>query len=240
MFIEADLHCHSIASTHAYSTVREMAESACDNGLKIFALTDHAPEMEDAPHIWHFHNMAVLPRVIKNTIVIRGIEADLKNIDGDIDLTDFDFKFLEWVVVSCHEPVIKSGTMEENTTAYINMMKKYDAVDLIGHPTSKRYPVDFDKLAKACKEYGKFLELNENSIKFNKSPIENCIAMLGACKKYSVPIVVDTDCHYCELIGQVPLAEQLIKDVAFPEELIFNSKAQNVIDYLAKKKNIFI
>lgn len=83
MFIEADLHCHSIASTHAYSTVKELAESAFENGLKLFALTDHAPEMEDAPHIWHFNNLAVLPRIIKNVIVLKGVEANLKNIDGE-------------------------------------------------------------------------------------------------------------------------------------------------------------
>ena len=118
MFIEADLHCHSIASTHAYSTVKELAESAFENGLKLFALTDHAPEMEDAPHIWHFNNLAVLPRIIKNVIVLKGVEANLKNIDGEIDLSSYVLKCTEWVVVSCHEPVIKPGSTEENTKAY--------------------------------------------------------------------------------------------------------------------------
>lgn len=240
MLIEADLHCHSIASTHAYSTLKELAESAFENGLKMFALTDHAPEMLDSPHIWHFHNLSILPRVIKNVTVLRGVEADIKNIDGEIDLSDFDLKCVEWVVASCHQPIIAPGTVEENTTAYINMMKRYKAVDLIGHPTAWNYPVDFDKLAKACKEYGKFLELNESSIKAGKSSVENCITMLNACKKYSVPVVVDTDCHYCEIIGQVTTSQKIIEDANFPKELIFNSKAQNVIDHLAKKKNIIV
>ena len=37
MFIEADLPCHSIASTRAYSTVKELAESAYEKGLQLFA-----------------------------------------------------------------------------------------------------------------------------------------------------------------------------------------------------------
>lgn len=240
MFIEADLHCHSLASTHAYSTIKELAKSACDNGLKLFALTDHAPEMQDAPHIWHFHNLVILPRVINNVTVLRGAEANLKNLDGDIDLSDFDMKDLEWIVVSCHEPVIKPGNMEENTQAYINLMKKNKRFDLIGHPTTYKYPVDFDVLAKACSEYGKFLELNESSVKYNRSSVENCMKMLAACKKHSVPVVVDTDCHYSDLIGQVPTAERIIKEADFPEELIFNRKAENVIKYLVEKKNIVL
>lgn len=238
MFIEADLHCHSIASTHAYSTVKELADSAYKNGLKLFALTDHAPEMEDSPHIWHFTNLAVLPRKVENVILLKGVEANLKNISGEIDLSDEQLQPLEWVVVSSHTPVIAPGTVEENTMAYINMMKRRMNVDLIGHPTANR--VDFDKLAKACSEYGVFLELNESSVVCGRSKYETCIEMLKACKRYSVSIVVNTDCHYCELIGKVPTAEQIIKDADFPHELIFNRKAENVINYLAEKKNIII
>lgn len=40
MLIQADLHCHSLASSHAYSTVDEMAAAARRYGLKAFALTD--------------------------------------------------------------------------------------------------------------------------------------------------------------------------------------------------------
>lgn len=43
MHIQADLHCHSIASTHAYSTINELAQSAKEAGIRLFALTDHGP-----------------------------------------------------------------------------------------------------------------------------------------------------------------------------------------------------
>lgn len=240
MFIEADLHCHSVASTHAYSTVKELAESAYENGLKLFALTDHAPEMEDAPHIWHFHNLSVLPRYIKNVIVLKGVEANLINKEGEIDLTDYDLKCIEWVVVSCHEPVIKPGSSEDNTRAYLNLIKNHREVDLIGHPTTWKYPVDFNILVKVCKEYEVFLELNESSVKFGRSPVKNCIEMLNICKKYSTPVIVNTDCHYSDIIGKTPIVNKIIEDIGFPKELIFNRKSQNIINYLEKKKNIII
>ena len=45
MKIIADTHAHTLASGHAYSTIREMAAAARKRGLKALALTEHAPEM---------------------------------------------------------------------------------------------------------------------------------------------------------------------------------------------------
>ncbi|MDI5829721.1 intracellular growth attenuator family protein, partial [Salmonella enterica subsp. enterica serovar Kentucky] len=33
-------------------------------GIKLFAITDHGPDMEDAPHHWHFINMRIWPRLV--------------------------------------------------------------------------------------------------------------------------------------------------------------------------------
>ena len=42
MNIEIDTHSHTLASGHAYNTIREMAASASGKGLKGLAITDHA------------------------------------------------------------------------------------------------------------------------------------------------------------------------------------------------------
>ncbi|MEE0184940.1 MAG: phosphatase [Oscillospiraceae bacterium] len=240
MLIQADLHCHSLASSHAYSTVDEMAAAARRYGLKAFALTDHAMSMPDAPHEWHFHNLHVLPQKINGVTVLRGAEANIKSFEGDIDMTEFDLSNLQWVVASCHVPVIKPGTEKENTAAYVNAVKNNTAIDVIGHCTVFRYPVDFEAIAKACKEYGKFIELNESSFQYRRSTEENCIAMLRACKKYETEITVNTDCHYAGLIGQTPLTEKILESVDFPEKLIFNRDADKVLEYVSKKHNIIL
>lgn len=59
-----DLHMHTVASTHAYSTLSDYIARAKQKGIKLFAITDHGPDMEDAPHHWHFINMRILPRVV--------------------------------------------------------------------------------------------------------------------------------------------------------------------------------
>ena len=52
------------------------------------------------------------------------------------------------------------------------------------------------------------------------------------------PVIVDTDAHYCEAVGTVPLSEKLIEECGFPKKLVFNADADRVIDYIEKKRSI--
>lgn len=45
MKMEADLHIHTTASGHGYSTIKEIVEAAAEKGLKTVAITDHGLNM---------------------------------------------------------------------------------------------------------------------------------------------------------------------------------------------------
>ena len=47
MNLKMDIHTHSVASGHAYSTVDENMRWAAEKGLELVALTDHAPGMRE-------------------------------------------------------------------------------------------------------------------------------------------------------------------------------------------------
>jgi putative hydrolase len=124
------------------------------------------------------------------------------------------------------------------TNAYINIAKNNELVDVIGHCTTDYFPFDYEKTLKYFKEYNKLVEINESSIVFKKGSRINCYEILKLCKRFEVPIIVNTDCHYCELIGKVPESEKMIADLDFPKELILNRKLDYVLDYInAKRKN---
>lgn len=57
----ADTHAHTLASGHAYSTIREMAAAGAAKGLKALAITEHAPEMR-APAISFIFRIWMLSR----------------------------------------------------------------------------------------------------------------------------------------------------------------------------------
>ena len=58
----ADLHTHTILSSHAYSTIMENAKYASSIGIQILGTTDHGPTLPGAPDLWHFGNFKVMPR----------------------------------------------------------------------------------------------------------------------------------------------------------------------------------
>jgi len=131
-----DFHTHTCASTHAYSTISENAKWASEHGIKYLAMTDHSVDMEDAPHLWHFYNMRVLPDEICGVKIIKGIEANLIGYDGDIDIYEKGlYGCLQWVNVSMHYPLVMPSTKKDHTKAYLNVLQN-PYVDVICHSES--------------------------------------------------------------------------------------------------------
>lgn len=235
MHLQGDMHTHTIASTHAYSTILENCTWAEKYGLKGIAMTDHAMMMPDSPHVWHFENLKCLPRKISGVTVLKGVEANIVSDNGELDVDKGLLKSMEWVVASMHRYCYEPSNAYNHTKSYLKLAQN-PYVDVIGHCTTAMFPFDFEKGIKAFKEYEKLVEINESSIMNKKGSKENTIEVLKLCKKYEVPVVIDSDCHYCELIGQTPIALELVKELDFPERLIMNSDWDKIREYVLKKK----
>ena len=110
-----DLHTHTLVSGHAYSTIKENVESARLAGLKYIGLSEHAPDMPASPHAYYFQNVHVIPKEINGVRVIQGIEANILDYDGNIDVTPDMVVHMNYMLVSLHPPCITAGTKEENT-----------------------------------------------------------------------------------------------------------------------------
>lgn len=235
--IQADLHTHTIASTHAYSTITENCAYAAEIGLRAIAMTDHGMASPDSPHKWHFDNLSILPRTIKGVYVIRGVEANIVDDDSGIDIDVSTLESLEWVAASFHSQTFIPGNERKNTETYLKLCEN-QYIDMFAHPTTTKFPFDMEVCIKKFKEYGKLVELNESSIISGKSPISICAEMLRLCKKYELPVVVNTDSHYCELIGHTDTASELIDALGFPYELVFNADWDRVREHIINKHGI--
>ena len=64
MKILVDTHTHTSCSTHAFGTIAENLAMAKKHGLEMLCMTDHAPALPDAPHMWHFQTMQELPGAV--------------------------------------------------------------------------------------------------------------------------------------------------------------------------------
>lgn len=223
-----DLHTHTIASGHAYNTLREMAKAASDKGLSVLGITEHAPKMPGTCHSFYFHNLKTVPRELYGIRLLLGSEVNIMDFEGNIDLEERDLKGMDIIIASLHTPCIKPGSIKENTTAYLKAMEN-PYVNIIGHPDDGRYPVDYRALVEGAKEKGKVLELNNHSLDpkcFRRDARENDLKMLELCKEYAVPVIMGSDAHFDTLIGEFSMAKKLLEEVDFPEELVLNRSVE--------------
>jgi putative hydrolase len=229
-----DTHCHTISSGHAYSTISEIAETAAEKGLKLIAMTDHGPAMPGGPHIFHIGNMRVIPDYIKGVRVLKGVEANIMDFDGGLDLPEKYLKDLEIVIASFHDICIASGSVEENTRALIGAMKNPN-VDIIAHPGNPYYPIDIDRLIQCAYDTGTLIEINNSSfIGSRKGSAENCKNIAVKAKKKGIKLAAGSDCHICFDVGKFNKVEETFEEIGMPEELVINTDPQKLIDYLKK------
>lgn len=232
-----DLHTHTVASGHAYCTLREMAKVAADKGLEVLGITEHAPKMPGTCHKFYFENLKVVSREMYGIQLLLGSEVNILDSEGNIDLAPKTLARMDVVIASLHTPCIEPASKLENTQAYLNVMKN-PYVNIIGHPDDGRYEIDYEALVQGAKEYGKVLELNNHSLNpecTRANAVENDTVMLNLCKKYQVPIVMDSDSHFDLLIGEFDRARALLTELDFPEELVLNRSADAIRGYVNRK-----
>lgn len=233
-----DVHTHTIVSGHAFSTMREMAKAASQKGLELLGITEHGPNMPGSCGELYFRNLKMVDRNREGVELMLGVELNIMDFDGTVDLRQAILPNLDLVIASLHIPCIKPGTMEENTRAYRNVMKN-PYVDIIGHPEDARYPVDFDALVYTAKEEGKLLEVNNNSLDprcTRQGGHENYLKILELCKEYEQPVIVNSDAHVDQLVGKHEEAYAVFSEVSFPEELVVNRSVAELKRLLKKYK----
>ncbi len=238
MNILADLHCHTLASTHAYSTVKELADMAAELGMEAIAITDHAPAIPDSPHLWHFDNLRNIPRTINGVKILYGAELNIVDDAGNTDLPDATLKKLDIVVASIHD-VCFGGTKGRSDYAdmYISVLEN-PYVDIIGHSGAHNYPYSHDDVVLKAKNEHKLIEINAHSFFARPSSISNCREIALACKKHGTGICVDSDAHICYDLGQYSPALDMLRELEFPEELIINRNLDSLRTYLAPRKHL--
>ena len=234
MKILVDTHTHTIASDHAYSTVLENAAAAARAGLEALAVTDHTPPLTDAPRMSHFRNLRVLDRVIDGVTILRGAELNICDARGGLGVADSDLSDMDLCIASIHTVVYGSPDPAENLRAYQGAME--DArVKIIGHPEDGRAPVDFFALARAARDAGVFIEVNNSSLRpisYRQNTRENMTALLRACEACGAHICLGTDAHFAPAVGRFEESLSLLEELHFPEELVANTSYAKFLSLL--------
>ncbi|NLJ59635.1 MAG: phosphatase [Firmicutes bacterium] len=237
MRLVADLHIHSVATGHAYCTINEMAQAAADIGLEMIAITDHGPSMPDGPHLYYFGNLRVLPPTIAGVQVLKGIEANIIGLSGELDLPDHMLAQLDIVLAGFHSHTGYEGNgVLENTQAIIGALEN-PHVDGIVHPGNPVFPVDAREVVAAAFDLGKLIEINNASLTVSRlGSMENCVEFAELAAEYGAKVIISSDAHHTSLVGNFDRAIKLVKSVGLESEYVLNTDVRKITEFLRKRR----
>lgn len=223
MNFAADLHTHTIASGHAYGTIREMAAAASRKGLSVLGISEHAPGIPGTTDPFYYCNLKVVPGTLDGVSIVHGCEINVLN-DGRRSLDEKWMKYLDYAIVGIHRQCYEDQGREKNTDNLISCME-HPKVRLVSHPDDSHTPLDYSRLVQAAKRLHVALEVNNSS--FTKQDerlgcLENYRIMLALCESYRVPVVVSSDAHDPSWVGRFDEAASFLENIRFDRSLILN------------------
>ncbi len=239
-----DLHTHSLAAGHAYSTLLENIDAALAVGIRYLGMSEHGPTSPGGPHEFFFSNYKVIPREydreeLSGRVVpvtggrlhlLCGVEANICDADGKLDLEERYLQKMDYALASIHPFAFTAGSRKENTLASVRAFQN-PYVKILGHPDDGRFPLDYEELVREAKQAHVALEVNNSSLNPRSSRQggrENIIELLKTCMKYEQPVIMGTDSHMCFAIGKFVETEQLMRELDFPTELVLNYDPENI------------
>ncbi len=235
MYIEVDSHTHTVASGHAYSTLAENVMAAAARGIKLIAVTDHGPAMPGSPHFWFFKNMRVIPRMIHGVGVLRGIEANIVNFRGEIDIDTELQQQLDIILASLHEPIITPTSRTAHTDGVVKAMAS-GKIDVFAHGGNPAFPIDVEEVAKAAAYYNVLVEINNSSFTTSRPGSgKNCAALAEAVARHDGFLTFGSDAHIADKVGVFDECLAFVETIGFPKERILSHSVHLFLDFLKRK-----
>lgn len=244
MQIKTDTHIHTVTSVHAIPTVEECAAAAKAAGLDAIAITDHCShkmsQYDESVNVLLAQN---IPPVINGVRLMRGTEIDLVDYKGHLSFYNIPYdsektaldrlcEKCDIVIASPHFPAEdREGSYEERTNMFLGAIADR-RVTTIGHPERTWGDYDMTALAIAAAQNHTFIELNATSLERNYR--DKIREQLLLCKRFSCPIIVNSDAHDARIIGNYGKVYTLLSEIEFPVSLVAN------LDYNKLKKELKI
>lgn len=223
VYAKIDLHTHTCASGHGTNDrITDLAKEAARRHMETLGISDHGPATTGSAGLSYFRSLFLCEKKRFGIQLLYGAEANILDTDGRLDIPDDILRELDYCIISTHRPIYTSGSAAENTRAYIRAMR-HPNVKIIGHCDDSRFPVDYRKLLQAAMAMGVLPELNNVSLlpdSYRKDCRANAAAMLRTCEALSCPVILSSDSHGREHVGDVTEAAKLLRELDFPKQLV--------------------
>ena len=237
MKVCCDYHLHTFASDGRCSVLSH-ARKADSLGLRQIAITDHSFS-STAFHLtkrkWA-RQKAEIEKLGCKAKVFHGVEANLVNTSGDIDVPCDVIRDADVLIVGFHRYIGLCGErrggyarrwlfgngfcskktrqrlVEANTRAYLEAMDKFP-IDVIAH-LNHRALVDVKRVCDKARECGVYVELNEKHLDALEKYADDLV-------RSGVNFILGSDAHDAKKTGKFSKAEVFIKTHGIPIERVF-------------------
>jgi putative hydrolase len=240
MRVFADYHTHTVYS-HGKGSIEDNVLAARRRGLKAVGITDHGPAhlfigiRGIAGFMRIKQEISVLRRKYPDTEILFGVEANIVDMDGTIDVPATILRELDILLVGYHKLVrprsmaylgqtlrnflagwtghAPESLRAANTAAITAAVRRYP-IDAITHP-GLQIDIDTVSLARVCREQGTCLEINS-------SYGEELDPFIRAALPEGVTFMINSDAHTPQRVGDFDKAYTLVERLGVPEERIVN------------------
>jgi putative hydrolase len=225
MKIIADLHTHTLASGHGIDTIRTIGDYAVRKGLEGVAITDHGPGIAGGPDPIYFMSLKRMTQGIDLPIrIIYGVEDDVANRRGDLTLPEYVLQDLEIVLAGMHPfSWISNQSPTVKTDAVVKALGK-GFVQVFTHPVNTYFDIEIDSVIEAGAANDVAMELNATKLGERSVVID----YLEKCARQNASIVVNSDAHLGEEVGNFAESLDLLRAIDFPENLIVNRSRESI------------
>ena len=234
-----DLHTHTPYS-HGKGTVAENAAVARGKGLEMLGISDHGPgsltygiDMKKIPDMRR--DIAEAEKLFPGLKIKLGVEANVANPDGSLDISKEDQKLFDYIIAGYHYSYLgknflrgigvavggwaheRGFTTSQRARAYntdfvVNSLYEND-IYILSHPGDKA-DFDIDAIARACEQTDTIMEINRHHNGLTVEGIK--IAM-----EYDVKFILSSDAHRAADVGETdPAWERVIKAGLDPKRII--------------------
>ena len=241
MQLWGDYHTHTSYS-HGRGTVADMVLAAKERGLKEVAITDHGPGHLFGVGIAH---LGVVDRIkeeaklwedLTGIRVLVGLEANIIDLDGHLDVDDNTMARLDILLAGLHNWVWPGNwpslwhfygkiplarrlrslkVRQTNTQALVKAVARH-SVAFITHP-GLHMDIDTRLLARECQKYGTALEINTSH---NHTTVE----YIKVAASTGVDFVISSDAHDPRRVGDFAKGVELARGAGLRPERILNTR----------------
>lgn len=238
--ILADMHTHTVASEHAYSTIRENLTSAQSRGMLYVANTDHFYYSDD--RITRLNELArtmdayTIETSLK-TKPISGVEGNLSH-KLEKDHAKMLNQKLKFRLVGYHSWFLDASItpIDNVPQQFLNVISQPDNYiqptaiahierhlsSFIGGDDINRVKEIICAVVDIAVDHDIMMEINEHSLRMGGDNIELMKHWVEYAKNRNAMFCLGTDSHYCESVGDFKETKKFIETMDMRNNYILN------------------